>query len=376
MKVINRWVLHKETQRGKTRFVIRRWVVVNGKGTTERLPVKQYRSIRDDESELKLFVIRLNERSKEIRTKDAVVIKHAFISPALLDSYRDFLLAQIPTRAKALAEYQYLVKYFLGFFISRKNLPDPLQWHKIHKTDWASYLESKEVPPATGTKKQIIQAANKFIRWLHDQRPQECPPLVFEPFSRAKFRAIEAQRRLSGEVEEGRYISEEDWDTICNALSGRLRGFVLLAYSYGLRIGETLGIALQDVKQGYLSIERQLLRIPDGEPVYGPLKGRDPRKVPHWCCSPNEVYTWVSAIESSRMHKDTLGRLWGKLMEDLGLAYEFHDLRHTWITRMLRVQNSRDVQLAAGHRSIETTMGYAHDDRVMDDEVFTPKKSG
>ena len=60
-------------------------------------------------------------------------------------------------------------------------------------------------------------------------------------------------------------------------------------------------------------------------------------------------------------------------MRKLKFTYDFHALRHTFITKALGAgHTARDVQLAAGHKNIETTMRYAHDHRTMDDEIFTP----
>ena len=53
-------------------------------------------------------------------------------------------------------------------------------------------------------------------------------------------------------------------------------------------------------------------------------------------------------------------------MEMLHFDYTFHDLRHTCITKMMRLQVPRDVQLAAGDKNIQTTMQYMHDDRDLD----------
>ncbi len=104
----NSWSLFKEKQRGLIRFVIRRWVI-NSDGTKilERLRLEKYKSIRSDETELKDFIIRLNdEQFREERGRAKVALKHAFISPDLLDSYQNYLLTQIPTKAKARSEYQ------------------------------------------------------------------------------------------------------------------------------------------------------------------------------------------------------------------------------------------------------------------------------
>ncbi len=61
-------------------------------------------------------------------------------------------------------------------------------------------------------------------------------------------------------------------------------------------------------------------------------------------------------------------------MRGLKLDYDIHDIRHSWTTRAVRVKklHIRDVQLAAGHENIETTMGYLQDDRVFEEVPFIP----
>lgn len=60
--------------------------------------------------------------------------------------------------------------------------------------------------------------------------------------------------------------------------------------------------------------------------------------------------------------------------------FRFHDLRHTFATRMLR--QSRDLKLVSklrGHKSFETTSRYAHvlvDDMRLALEEFSPLNGG
>jgi len=373
----NSWVVFTETQKGKFVHVIRRRVIFeSGQTKYERLPTKRYRSMRDDLEELKKFIVRLNQEVPvEQRTIETIEIRHAYIDEKLLDTYKEFLKAQIPSNLKDryIYEFNTLKKYFLKFFINTLGIPDPIQWHKIHKTEWANYLlENKEVPRSMRSKKEITSAANRFMAWLHDRRPEEVPPLRFDPISKAKAKEVEADREREGDTHIPLFIKDDDWKIIEKALPDHLRSVVLLAYNYGLRRSETLGLTVQDVRHGFLSVERQLVAYTDKKPKCGSLKGKEKRKVPHWCGTPDEVHSLISEIVL--MSPDTLTAKWTEFIEKLKLDYTFHDLRHTWITKMIRLKEHRDVQLAAGHKNITTTMDYLHDDRTMEERVFVPNK--
>jgi integrase len=73
------------------------------------------------------------------------------------------------------------------------------------------------------------------------------------------------------------------------------------------------------------------------------------------------------------MHPDTFYEKWCTYISSLNLSYDLHDLRRTFITKALRLHHPRDVQMAVGHVSLTTTMGYAQDDRDTSDEVFKPE---
>lgn len=352
-----RWSLFQE----KGRWVIRRWE----EGRYKRLPVKRYQSIREDYEKLSEFVKRLNA---PIDAKEVVDYKHAFISPKLLEEYQEFLLAKIPTRKDALCEFAYLNDYCLSYFIGKLNLRGIQDWHRVHETKWATYLIDHPDVKAPTTKRKVICALNRFAEWLHKQRPEDTPLLEFEPISSAKYRELEATWELQNEGEGRTFIPEKDWGKIEAKLPHLISPFVLFAYHYGLRRNETLGLKIGDVKKGYLSVERQLKKLK----VYGPLKGRKKRTVPHWLTTPAQAYEWLSKIPALMIHPDTLSDRWAEFMQSLGMAYDFHDLRHTFITKVIRGHDPRDVQLAAGHKNIATTMAYLHDDRTLDDEEYKP----
>jgi integrase len=352
-----RWSLFQE----KGVWVIRRW---EG-GKYKRLPVKRYRSIRGDYEKLSEFVKRLNA---PIDAKEVVDYKHAFISPSLLEEYREYLLAKIPTLSDALCEFAYLNDYCLNFFIGKLNLKGIEEWHRAHETKWAAYLLGQTSIAAPTTKRKVVMAMNRFAKWLHKKRPEDTPLLEFEPISPAKYRQIEAQWELDHEGEGRTFIPDADWGKIEAKLPPTIAPFALFAYYYGLRRNETLGLKPGDVRRDYLSVERQLKKLG----VYAPLKGRTKRKVPHWAATPTQAYQWLVDMSQKLVHPRTLSERWAEYMKCLNFKYDFHDLRHTFITKMIRGRDPRDVQLAAGHKNIATTMAYLHDDRTLGDEEFKP----
>lgn len=341
-----------EVQRGKRVAVVRRG--------SKRLPIEQYKHLRDNPLALSQFVKRLNERENPVHK---IEVRHAFIGPAVQDKYLEFLLAQISNPITARCEHTYVMRYFLNYFVNIEEQIDPVVWHRTHKTGWANYLLSLKKSPST--LKQIVYAANKFLRWLHTEMP-DIPLLQFEPISVARFKELAASRRMNKEARETNYISEEHWNEIIKAAPAPLVPVIQLYWNFGLRRNEALGLKLEDVRHGHLSVERQIVTL--GK--FKPLKGRLARKVPYWYATPELTYRWIESIQP--LHPRTLATIWDELMEQLGFKYNLHDIRHTWITRAIRTHTPRDVQLAAGHVNIRTTMDYLHDDRDLADKQFKP----
>ena len=69
-----------------------------------------------------------------------------------------------------------------------------------------------------------------------------------------------------------------------------------------------------------------------------------------------------------RVHRSTFDAEWRKALVAAEIeGFRVHDLRHTFATRMLReTQNLKLVSRLLGHKSLETTMRYAH---VLDDDL-------
>ncbi len=198
--------------------------------------------------------------------------------------------------------------------------------------------------------------------------------MVFKPLTKDRFKHLFGDREIDLTVKKRTFIKPDDWKNIVRILPPEIEPFVMLAYNYDARRGEVLGFKPSDVKKGHLSIERSIAGLRP-EPQYKATKGKLKRTVPHWYCEARAAHEWIKKVQSLLFDPDTLTQIWKGVMEVVGCTYDFHDLRHSFITRAIREHNHRDVQLAAGHKHIKTTMGYAHDDRTTDNEEFEPDEA-
>lgn len=366
-------------------FVRRYFYVLDGDKKTKdssRYPASKYQHLKSKE-EIENLVIRLNGREswKKLR---AIKAKLAFLPTEVLEEFRILLENEIPTEKDARYHYRNLHRYFLKFFVDLCGLIDPNEW-KTKQALWGLALLRRlpadqkqfnifEEEMSYKTIKGLIHLANRFMVFIHEKNPQEIPLFKFTPISSAMLKDYLARQEMNGE-EVGQFISDNDWKKIDKELPQDIGCFIRLGYYYGLRRGETLGLQVEDVRNGHLSIERQISKSNgNGECSFKPLKDRDFRKTPHWFLTKEKAYELVEEGAAKRIHPDTLGVKFASLMRRLKMSYELHDLRRTFITKSLDEHKPREVMLAVSHSNIETTMKYLRDDRQSDDTVFKPKK--
>ncbi len=361
---------------------VRRMVLHDdGRRTQERLPIKEFKRYLNDPLELAKFVARINGRDKRAEEAKAnAVLAHAFVSPTLIDDFALIISQSVPNQKDARYLIKSLKRYCLTYFIVHLKLIDPVEW-KAHEHSWGAALlgESPELvgpdwKPSRKFVKTVTQIANRFLAYLHARYPAEYPPLKFSPISLAKLGNHEATRKM-GETPRVKFLDEAAAAKIITE-ARRLHGPAIaasfaLSYSYGLRRGESQAVALGDIRREYLSIGRQ---FKDSSGKTYPLKNLKDRKTPHWLSSAKEAYALIQDLATAApVHPDTLGQYFTDACKAAGVAgHEHHDLRRSFITRALRGRDPRDVQLAVGHSSLTTTMGYAQDDRDLADEVYDP----
>lgn len=357
---------------------IKRMVTLpDGKRKPQRLDRSTYSNQANTLEAMTLHCDRLNYGVNMSKQRE-IEIESAFLPPKLITGFHEELLAAFPSN-KQYADFLFkraTKEYFLDFFVNFMKLPDPNTWAK-NQTSWGLALTGGnlhhkifETRASSRTIKLVIQIANRFLRYLHQQRPDQYPLIKLTPISKSVLKQYAAEH---DETDIGQYVKDEDWVKIQEKLPSDIKPFIHLMYYYGLRRSESLGFQSVDaVRNAYLNVTHQLKSVTP-EPVFGPLKSREQRKTPHWFCSVDEAFEMVTQSLTKKMHPDTLDQRWNEYMRGLGMDYKLHDFRRTFITKALRTQNPRDVQLAVGHVDLRTTMRYAQDDRTLGDEVFRPK---
>lgn len=380
------YLIPTKTKQGKPSFAIRRYRKEAGKTKWDSHPHAKWSHLRPED--LEAYVTRLNgeREAARKRAEEAYRIKHTFITQATLDEFDKHIRDTTTTDELAQAVLTKVHRRFLHFFVNVLNLTDPLDW-KSEQAVWGKALMNRPEsekhrlyedhdPRSKRVVDDTAAAANRFMRWLHDKNPRLFPLVVFEPVAKAVLKKHEAKRKMERPNRPGigRYVNPGDWKTIEKKMKPEVFPFVWLAYHLGLRRAEALGVKIEDVRKGYFHLVRQLVGIPDEKPVYGPPKNRKDRKVEWWFTTPQEAYGVIDRLPQL-VHPDTFTDHLAAEMKRLGLDYEMHDFRRTWITRALRDHPATAVRLGAGHSSIETTMRYVMDDRDMNDEPFIPEAS-
>jgi integrase len=343
--------------------VIRRYTKRDGKVKWERYPKDKYRNIT--RSELENFMRRINITAalKRAEAEERYNFDHSFVTKEKLNEFEAMLLNRANNQAHITRTLTYLKKHVLHYFILEKKLPHPNFWIK-HEEEWGRYLMKKKL--SANTLKQIVQAANRLLLFLRRKNSEEIQAIRLEPFSSKKLQHMKAVSKFAV---RRKLISDEDVQVMINNCRPELKSYILLAYKFGLRRAEILGLSPDHVLKGALSVTRQVV---DVNPIikYGPLKSKQVRKVPYWQSSPKEAYELIKDL--AVIHPSTLSDMFSALMAELKMPFQLHDFRRTFITKALRANHWRDVQLAAGHYDIKTTIGYAQDDRTIDDEKWTP----
>lgn len=365
---IGNWFVAKEGQG----YCIRRRV---GEGKQPRYPKTKYKHLKTLE-ELEALVNRLNHEEGR-KAKERIEVRTSFIPVSIMEGFRAMLQVSVPNEK----DFNYLYNtvfqsYFLNFFVTSLGLLDPKQWYR-EQEKWGAALLGKsehlifDMAASAKTLKTTIQTANRFMAFLHQKMPEDYPIVVFKPLDKAAIKDHEARRKLLEIEPVGQFVDLGDWIQINSQLPNDIAPFVRLMYYYGLRRAESLGFtSVSAIRRSHINVNTQLQSLSAG---VKPLKSREVRSTPHWFCSPDRAYKLIQQSLTKKMHPDTLGVKWRDLMDKMGMSYDLHDMRRTFITRALRAEQiPRDVQLAVGHESLSTTMRYAQDDRNLDSDLFTP----
>jgi integrase len=226
------------------------------------------------------------------------------------------------------------------------------------------------------------RSKNKLLIQLHGifRRAQMVWGLQANPLARVEKHPM----RASGDIKV--FSPEEVWALVRAASSEQDGAIFLTAAFTGLRMGELLALRWRDVDfagatirvrgsyaAGHLTTPksgkvRAVPMAPDVASALAQLGRREDWVGDDDLVFVGELGSYLDGSALRRRYKETLGRA--------GLRpLRFHDLRHTFGTRMIAKADIRRVQEWMGHADIQTTMRYLHyaphaEDAVLVAEAF------
>jgi len=166
-------------------------------------------------------------------------------------------------------------------------------------------------------------------------------------------------------------FTAEQVEAIALAAGGELGALIIVAAMTGLRRGELVALRWRDVRfeQTALHVERavsdgQIRRPKSGKARIVPLADR-PLAVlrelsgrAYWTDPDDLVF---ARADGGMRHPDAVSQAYIRARDAASApALRFHDLRHTFGTRMIAKADIRRVQEWMGHADVATTMKYLH----------------
>lgn len=355
----SKWVYSKHSA---NQYIIRRYKTENHKRIWETKKKSEYSHLLQDQ--IQSYVDKLNfhyfEKQKLLLAR--YNFNSVYVNKSLLKEFRNYLETKANNKEHIQKLLSILNLYTFEFFLIKKNINDPNNW-KRYDYEFGQFL--LELKLSSDYILRIIQLTNRYINFLHNKFPEHIRLTKLECISNA----VLSRRDALLKPNRKKYINEEDFKYIVENVDPKIINQIKLAYYFGLRRAEVLGLKIDDVYQDALFIERQLVSL-NPTPKYDLLKTIENRQVPYWFCSAKETYNLIKNLKI--IHPDSLSWQFKCEMERLNLPFQLHDLRRTFITNALRKYHYRDVQLAAGHSQIKTTELYAQDDRMILRKKYIP----
>ncbi|NIZ60864.1 site-specific integrase [Sedimentitalea sp. CY04] len=245
----------------------------------------------------------------------------------------------------------------------------------LSNPDILAFVAKKRAKVSNATVNRQLQLLGRALRHMGKFYSVQIPELDFRAAQ-----TKEAKERI-------RELSQDEQVRLFEHLPLDLHAPVKFCLMTGVRIATMTGLLWSDIHLDRREIE---FRLKGGETMTFPIS--------------REMAAFLSALPKSnvisarrhvftRINKNNLERIQivakggvfnTQFRESLAKAgiedFRFHDLRHTFATRMLR--QTRDLKLVSkllGHKSIETTSRYAHvlvDDMRSALDGFSPLSDG
>lgn len=222
-------------------------------------------------------------------------------------------------------------------------------------------VSKRRAKVSNATSNREIDMLARSIRHMAKVHKAAVPDLDF-----TKAKTPEAKERV-------RELSFDEQDRLFEHLREDMRPMVTFALMTGARRGTICALRWKDIND---DTDRMTFQVKGGGTQSFPVTAEIrallsalPRSnVPG---HRRLVFTYLNKITLERMPYMDGGGVWedwAKAVRAAGIEdFRFHDLRHTFATRMLRATgNLKIVSRLLGHANIETTMRYAH---VLDSDL-------
>lgn len=242
-------------------------------------------------------------------------------------------------------------------------IPGSTLLSSLSNAEISRFVARRRQEVAAGTINRQLQMLGRALR--HMQRVH-----------RAKVADLDLRSAQVKEPKERiRELSKEEQKLLFKHLRHDLHPWVQFALMTGARLATICELRWSDIS---LDTARMRFRIKGDDIQFFPIN-RELRAflsaLPRADEKPHSDYVITYIDQSSRAKKRRKITASGGISEEFRQALEragiedfrFHDLRHTFATRMLRqTGNLKLVSRLLGHKSIETTMRYAH---VLDEDL-------
>lgn len=227
---------------------------------------------------------------------------------------------------------------------------------KLTDADLFKYASKHRATCKNSTVNRHLQMLGRAIRHMATTYKTEVPSLGFK-LAETK----EPRERV-------RELSKYEQAALFDALPLEFHPIVVFALMTGARISTITGLLWREVDMINLEITFKLkgdeLMIFPINPELAALLSSLPKS--NVMENRKFVFTRVDGHSAERIpivaSGGVFGTAWRKALQDAAIDdFRFHDLRHTFATRMLRAtQNISLVSKMLGHTNIETTSRYAH----------------
>lgn len=276
------------------------------------------------------------------------------------------------------------------------------QWRaaQVHRPSSQAHVETmlrRHAYPTLGDRSLTSILPSEIQAWVkrlsvggEDRRPLAATTVaVVHSIVSSVFRSAVRDRRIPANPCEGTRLPKrekervvplttEQVEQVAAAMPAELRALVIFAAGTGVRQGEALGLTLDRVNflRREVRIDRQLVRVQNGAPVWGPPKTEASyRTIPlpavvvealqqHLAAYDVEPDGLLFTLEGSPISRQAFGHQWRPAASAAGIptGTGMHALRHYYASLLIRHRESvKTVQARLGHASATETLDtYAH----------------